>query len=243
MTSYSPLVRSVLLSAFKRLLPVGVMMASLVGTMPGYALEFPDTGDRGAPSSTAGGGTRGGWCETEATWDDTSLFALVPKNNVSTFAADQATLWIQAAPMFHQSQAEIFIQNAETREVVYQARMTLDDIESGGIVKVNLPATKASGEPLLEPGQMYSWEFAVICSSGDRTQDYFINGLLEQVTISPALAAQLETADMETQAALYADAGIWQETLMLAEQLQSTLPNLLPELLQSVGLDMQTASL
>lgn len=217
-------------------LPLGAMAASLAMPSVGYALEFPDTGDRGAPSSTAGGGTRGGWCEENVTWADTSLQALAPKNNVITFAGDQASLWLHASDIFEQKTAEIFVQNADTQAVIYEAQLQLEGLEPGKLIKVDLPATTATGEPLLEKGKTYTWEFAIICSTGDRTQDYYVNGLLEPVEIETELSAKLETASPEEQAELYASAGIWQETLMLAEQLSPSMPMLLPELLRSVGL-------
>jgi len=209
-------------------------------SLPSHALEFPDTGDRGAPSSTAGGGTRGGWCEEDWAWTETSLLALAPKNNVITFSGDQAFLRIHAASIFNQKTAEIFVQNAATKAVVYEAQLTIDTVEPGQFVEVVLPATTTSGAPLLEKGELYTWEFAVICNTGDRARDYYINGLLEPVEVATALSAQLETASLEEQAELYASAGIWQETLMIAEQLRVSDPTLLPELLRSVGLDSLT---
>jgi len=201
-----------------------------------YALNFPDTGDRGAPSSTAGGGTRGGWCEEDITWADTSLFALVPKNNVSTFAGEQASLWIHMAAGLSQNRAEIFVQNAQTHEVVYQKEMTLESFETNHTMQLNLPATNASGEPLLNADQTYKWEFAVICDDGDRARDYYINGLIQPITAEATLSAQLATASIQDRAELYANAGIWQETLMIARQLEDTQPTLLAELLASVDL-------
>lgn len=210
---------------------------------PSYGLDFPDTGDRGAPSSTAGGGTRGGWCDLEsAWWDETSLFALVPKNNVSTFAGDQASLWIHLGPIFSQKRAEIFVQHAQTREVVYRQELTLEAFDYNHVMQIDLPAIQQeSGEPLLNKNEEYSWEFAVICDEGDRARDYYINGLMQPVEPDAALSAQLATANSEVKAELYANAGIWQETMMLAQELSDSQPDLLTELLASVGLETSLA--
>lgn len=226
---------------FRKLSAVGAAAVLATGMgMPSHALEFPDTGDRGAPSTTAGGGTRSGWCEDDAIASaqghETMLTALVPHNNVNTFAGDQAALWIYGTPGVNQKTAEIFVQNAQTYEVVYQEQISIEGLESGGLVRVELPANDASGAPLLEKDQAYTWEFAVICSSGDRSLDYHIGGLLQPVEPDSDLALQLETVSPQEQAELYANAGIWQETLILAEQLRESAPTLLPELLTSVGL-------
>ena len=219
-------------------LPLTLLASSTL--TPAQAIEFPDTGDRGAPSSTAGGGTRGGWCEEEITWADTSLLALAPKNNVITFAGDQASLWLHSSDIFENRTAEIFVQDAQTKDVIYETQLQLEGLEPGKFIKVDLPSTAATGAPLLEKGKLYTWEFAIICSTGDRTQDYFVNGLLEYVTPSPELTTHLATATPAEKAELYANAGIWQETLMLAEQLSTAMPTLLPNLLKSVGLEAIT---
>lgn len=211
---------------------------------PSYSLDFPDTGDRGAPSSTAGGGTRGGWCDAgSAWWDETSLFALVPKNNVSTFVGDKASLWIHLGPIFSQKRAELFVQHAQTKEVVYRQELTLGAFDSNLIMQLDLPAIQQeSGEPLLNKNEEYSWEFAVICDSGDRARDYYINGLMQPVEADAALSAQLANADSaEVKAELYANAGIWQETMMLAQELSESQPDLLTALLASVGLETSLA--
>lgn len=235
------------LSSTFRVLSAVVLAANIAGIVPAQALEFPDTGDRGAPSTTAGGGTRSGWCEDDdiarAQGHDTMLTALVPKNNVITFAGEQASVWMYGTAGINQQSAEIFIQHADTREVVYQEQVVIEGLEAGGLIRVDLPTVKPSGEALLAQDQMYSWEFAVICSSGDRALDYHINGMLQPVELDAKLTSQIETASPEEQAELYASAGIWQETLILAEQLSGSMPTLLPELLTSVGLEELSAAL
>ncbi|MEL7226035.1 MAG: DUF928 domain-containing protein [Cyanobacteria bacterium P01_D01_bin.36] len=217
--------------------PVAVLLANMAVALPSHAVDFPDTGDRGAPSSTAGGGTRGGWCEGEMAWDENSLIPMVPKNNVSTFAGEQASLWIVAAPEFSHRRAEIFVRNAQTNEVVYIEEDTLGDLTDAPVIQVDLPAVAATGEPLLKADESYFWEFAVICNSGAREHDYYVRGLMQPVDTSAALVEQLDTATTEEQVELYAGAGIWQETLSTAIQLAESNPELLADLLTSVGLD------
>jgi len=219
-------------------LPVAALAVQSVVPLTAHAVNFPDTGDRGAPSTTAGGGTRGGWCEGDMAWADDALIPMVPKNNVSTFAGDQASLWIVAAPEFSESKAEIFVRSMQTNETVYVEEATLGDLSAEPVIQVDLPAVNSAGEPLLAADESYFWEFAIICDTGAREMDYFVRGLLQPVDPSAALSAQLETATTaEEQAALYASEGIWQETLAAAIRLSNDNPELLAELLTSVGLD------
>lgn len=219
-------------------LPVTLIALQSMVPLAAQAIDFPDTGDRGAPSTTAGGGTRGGWCEGEMAWSDDALIPMVPKNNVSTFTGEQASLWIAAAPEFSHKNAEIFVRNMQTNETVYVEVANLGDLTEE-MVHVELPALNDEGEPLLEADQTYFWEFAVICNQSAREQDYYVRGLMQPVETSAQLAEQLESADtMEEKAALYASEGIWQETLAIGIELnQSEKPEVLAELLTSVGLD------
>lgn len=216
--------------------PAAVLAANLVIALPSQAVEFPSTGDRGAPSTTAGGGTRDGWCDSSE-WTPWSVKALVPENNVSTFAGDQASLWIHISPGFAQRPAELYIQNANTRERVYQQDIALASPEEDDILRMSLPSHNEAGELLFETGQTYAWEFAVICDHSDRSRDYVIQGHLEKLPESPALIARLATATLQEQAEIYAEAALWQETLQATEQLQTVAPSQWTELLASVGLD------
>lgn len=215
--------------------PAAMLAASLVIALPSQAVEFPSTGDRGAPSTTAGGGTRDGWCDSSE-WTPWSVKALVPENNVSTFAGDQASLWIHMSPGFAQRPAELYIQNADTRERVYQQDMALANPEEDDILRMSLPSHNEAGELLFETGQTYAWEFAVICDHSDRSRDYVIQGHLEKLPENPELVARLATATLQEQAEIYAEAVLWQETLQAAEQLQTVAPSQWTELLASVGL-------
>ncbi|MEO1623349.1 MAG: DUF928 domain-containing protein [Cyanobacteria bacterium J06632_3] len=210
-------------------------MICLLAIAPGYSLEFPQTSDRGAPARTIGGGTRTDRCEASST---VPLMALVPHNNVSTFVGEQATLWMHIPSELTQKDAEIFIQDPQTREVVYQARLDLADVNTTGVIPISLPKVDSSGATLLETNRAYFWEFAVICDPADRTRDHLAQGHIQQVEMSSELSANLANATtLHDKAVLYAEAEIWQETLGLASELRRQDPHLWTELLNSVGLE------
>lgn len=223
--------------------PLVMLLANVVAPLPSYALEFPDTGDRGAPERTAGGGTRGGLCEG-GDWMQQSINALVPNNNVHTFAGEQASLLVHLADGFEEKSAEIYVQDIRTQTAIYQEQMSLDALAEvggeeygyGSIIQVNIPAISADGELLLAINQDYFWEFAIICNPNDRTQDYIVQGLMTRQQLSAEFSELLAEQPAEHQAELYAEAGLWQETLAIAQSLRPTNTQLWTVLLDSVGL-------
>ncbi|MEL6160193.1 MAG: DUF928 domain-containing protein [Cyanobacteria bacterium J06623_5] len=215
--------------------PMAVLTANVMVALPVNAVEFPSTGDRGAPGRTAGGGTRGGWCE-HGMWTPEAAMALVPGNNVSTFAGDQASLSIYISDMFDHKRAEVYVQHAQTRETVYHQQLTLTGLEEGGIVKMLLPSTDGAGGPLLAVEEDYFWEVAIICDVSDRTRDYTVQGFLRRQAVGADFLEEMATAAPTDQVERYAEAALWQETLQTAETLQGSEPETWHELLLSVGL-------
>ena len=219
------------------------VLTTLLATLPGQALEFPQTSDRGAPERTSGGGTRGDRCAADI---DNPIQALVPKNNVSTFAEPQAKLWLHIPADLSKHTAEVFIKNPTTHEIIYEQQTALPKLENDGLIEIQLPATNADGSPLLADNQDYFWEFAIICDAADRTRDRFTQGFLHKITNDKVLEAQLEEIFRNLESAsggpdamaveMYAAAKLWQETLSMAMRTISYRQHYLSELLTSVDL-------
>ena len=235
-------------STFKKVgLSLLLALTTVVLALPGQALEFPQTGDRGAPERTSGGGTRGDRCAADI---DNSIQALIPKNNVSTFAEPQAKLWLYVPAELTTYTAEVFVKHPDTHEIVYEQQTALPKLERDGLIELTLPAASADGAPLLADNQDYFWEFAIICDVNDRTRDRFIQGFLHKVADDTALQARLEEAaskvdpepasPSELAIEMYAGAALWQEALSLALSLaidtNSAQQHYWGELLDSVGL-------
>ena len=100
-----------------------------------------------------------------------------------------------------------------------------------GIIKVELP--KDAG---LTPGKEYIWQFAIVCDVSDRAADRFVTGMLKPVELTSELQSRLREATPLKQAQLYAEAGIWNETLITLADLRNSNPTEWEELLDSVGL-------
>ncbi len=83
-----------------------------------------------------------------------------------------------------------------------------------GIVGIQL------GRPL-EVGQTYRWLFE-IRASARRSENPFVEGLIQQELPSNELASQLDTASELEQAQLYLNAGLWHDALTQLLQIQQT---------------------
>jgi hypothetical protein len=213
----------------------GLLLTSFVLTaLPSYSLEFPPSGDRGAPARTGSGGVRGDRCALPS---GQRMSALMPLNNVSTFTGEQASLWVHVPAELSEKSAEIFVSNPQTHEVVYQQPLQLPQMTAAGIVKFNLPATKADGTSLLLPNQDYFWEVATICDASDRSRDQVVQGFMHRLETEAISPDDLSKLSRSQQAEQYAAAEIWQQTVDIASTLKTAEMGLWSQLLASVGLE------
>ena len=98
---------------------------------------------------------------------------------------------------------------------VYQ--MSFDLSETPGIISIQLPETS----PDLEIGQNYQWSIAMICDSNDRLRDRVAQGWIQRAEATAQLTRQLEGASISEKVAIYAQHGIWYETVSTLAQLWS----------------------
>lgn len=193
------------------------------------SLKFPPTEQRGATSSTIGGGARRGDSCIEP--GVTPLTALMPRDNVvTTAAANPLLFWY--VPKTTAKSAEFVLLDDNQNEIY---RTTFALASTPGIVYLRPPASTA-----LKVGKTYQWQFALNCpveSLDDDPVIEFIQGQLQRTAVSSELKSKLAQAQPLEQARLYANARIWPETLMIVAQLRSSYATEWQELLESVGLD------
>jgi hypothetical protein len=109
--------------------------------------------------------------------------------------------------------------NPDKKNEIYQTTLALNG--TPGVVKLSLPATVA-----LEPGKEYRWHFGLICNREDRSQDKFVEGVIERTELSSEQKTKLAQAtEPLKQAEVYAGATVWQETLTILAQLRHDRPN------------------
>jgi hypothetical protein len=163
------------------------------------------------------------------------LTALTPTNNLVTTVSGNPTLfWYVPQTEAKSAQFEV-VDNQE--HTVYQTTLAVNG--TPGVVKLSLPATVS-----LETGKDYSWSLALICNTGDPSDDSFVKGRIKRTELSSEQETQLAQAtEPLKKAQVYAEAKIWQETLTILAQLRDERPNdsnvtaAWEELLKSVQLE------
>ncbi|MDJ0658876.1 MAG: DUF928 domain-containing protein [Crocosphaera sp.] len=196
------------------------------------SLNFPDTGNRGAPKKSAGGGTRSD-DQTCLTNEDNEppLVALMPNRENKAKTAINTPTFYGYIPTTTATQGE-FVLVDENNEEVYYTRFALP--ETPGIMKLEIPDTVN-----LQPGN-YSWSLMVICDSRYRNRDKYVEGSLEYVASTQLLENQIKDKPSLEKAQVYANASLWFETLDTVAKIKEGNPQEWQELLTSVGLEMLT---
>lgn len=225
------------MSIHSRLLQASLAILTVAIASPSYALEFPKTPDRGAPARGPSLATRGQICLDPQVRP--SLTSLLPHNAIATaFGANTdipMSLWFYI-PATTATSAELTIVD-ERGEEIYQ--QTIDLPNYPGSIQVNLPKYQTDGTtPTFKSGDLYYWDFALICDPDDRGDDVILGGGIQRIDADPTFLSDLDAvADNPlAQAELYAAAGAWQETITLAASLRPQNPNAWNELLKSVDL-------
>ncbi len=201
---------------------------------------------RGAPGRRRGGGTFGGGNQCKGV--TIPLTALVPGEekvgSLDLKAESVRGLTAEGYPTFwffvpygeaSKLDAELVLVNDQNKPV-YQELVPLTG--TPGIVKIS---SKRMSAPL-EVGKDYRWSFSVICNPQESSANFYVQGRVKRIEPSPNLTRELKTATPEQKVFLYAQEGLWYETVTtIREELSSTNPQkatlLMTNLLQSVGLD------
>ncbi|MFB2898154.1 DUF928 domain-containing protein [Aerosakkonemataceae cyanobacterium BLCC-F50] len=196
--------------------------------------------DRSAPSTTAGGASRGGCIESAGV-----LTSLMPQNNLGlTLSGYPTFFWY--VPKSKAEALEFKLLDGENGKVIY--KKTLAVPSNSGIVSFTLPKDELSAP--LEVGKMYHWFLTMVCPPNpnqelpDKSGNVIVDGWVERIQLNPSLVNKLEKAAPTDRPALYAAAGIWHESLTTLVDLlrqkpdDRNLKNQWKKLLDSVGLNV-----
>jgi hypothetical protein len=200
--------------------------------MPGNALPFPPSGDRGAPRSTTGGGTRGTSptsCLLSEAKPET-LVSLMPNRENSSKTATATPSFYWYIPETKATKAEFYVADAQNQEIYFT---TLSLASGGGIIRLYLPAQTA-----FKPGQTYTWSLNLICDPNRRSADKYVGGKIQYIQLNTEQKKLLSNAKGLEKAKLSVQANLWPETLEEIAQLRKQYPQEWQELLQSVGLEL-----
>ncbi|PSB21145.1 hypothetical protein C7B65_04180 [Phormidesmis priestleyi ULC007] len=204
----------------------------------------PKTSNRGAPSGRRKGGATHGICPTPLS--AIPLTALVPASPtppdqpMGATLSDHPTFWFYVPYSARLQRPIEFVLIDEQENDVYTRTFLTTDIAKPGVISLSLPKTV----PALQVGQSYRWVLSVICDRGNRSGDITINGWIQRVQPDATLTTQLKQATTpEQRLSLYADHGLWYDTLTTLAELRRQRPTDLAvtanwdTLLQSVELE------
>jgi hypothetical protein len=192
----------------------------------------PRTVQRRLPGRRVGAGTRG-----PCTNPKQPLVALIPDTNLGLTTEKYPTLFWFVPPT--PARTAEFVLNNEKKQEVYKTTFAITG--SPGVVSVTLPASATL--PPLEVNKNYFWTFSLICNPSDPSAVDFVQGWVQRVALSSDLGNQLFKATPRDRPAIYARAGIWNDTLKSLSELRRANPRdraLTTDwetLLKSVGLE------
>lgn len=201
-----------------------------------------ESSDPNAPGRRVGGATRGGTsvrCLADGQLPEKEhLSALVPATTLGLTAQGYPEFfWYM--PKTSAPEVEFVLTDADNKEVIYETSLKTNG--QAGIVSISLPENATL--PPLEANKDYHWSVFLVCDRGDRGADVFVDGWLRRVEPSATLAQRLRKETPLGRAALYAQEGLWHETVSYLVKLRQSNPDnseLIDEwqeLLKSVGLE------
>lgn len=183
------------------------------------AYEPPD--DIGTPGKRQPGGTRG-----NSTCSDTEnqLRALVPVNSFGVTVAAYPTFSFYMPKIKandSKRRVELTLMSNDDTQEIYKT-----SFETGGnsrIISIGLPAH--AGLPPLEIGKTYHWAFSIVCNSQERSEDISVHGHIQRVALKDSLSVKLNQASPKDKPGIYANAGIWFDTISSLAELRRSNPN------------------
>jgi len=211
--------------------------------LPQIALaDFGGSG-RGIPGRREGAGTRGtclinsdttgnrSASATPLVQSAPSLVALVPESNLGLTLAEYPTLfWYVPESVATTAQFTLYNSFGRDRKVVYETQLKLDG--KAGIISLQVPNDGTVAPLALD--RTYYWTFKLLCINpsdpNDRSGDIRVEGFVQRVMPPADLVAQLKavetgTTDSRQLPAIYAQAGIWHETLASLAKLRQDNPD------------------
>lgn len=142
------------------------------------------------------------------------LTALVPQSHIMLTTLENPVFYFYI-PKTSASTVELVVRD-QTQTLVKQS---YKPSAQGGVVGIPLQGKR------LEVGKEYHWVLSVICRPEARSNDKVVEGAIKRIQPDPQLVKKLENANPEQRVLLYAQAGIWQNTLMTLADLLASDPN------------------
>ena len=166
---------------------------------------------RGAPGGRVGGGTRGIGDEV------ITLFALAP-NHVALTTQEQPTLyWFVSNETKHPIEVTLIIE--EATQPLLEKRLPLP-------IQPGIHAIRLKDFNLhLSIATQYRWFVALVSDPDRRSKDILAGGMIERIELPEAVRVKLSQSDQLNIPHIYAESGIWYDTIMALSELIETNPN------------------
>ncbi|MGA7935617.1 MAG: DUF928 domain-containing protein [Kovacikia sp.] len=190
---------------------LGFLLGLLICSLPlmAMAIEFKPP-RRGVPGRREGAGTRSPQACVQG---NLRLTALMPPTNLGlTTAAYPRFFWYipkTRAKLAEFSLAEINEATGSVKVPVYKTTFGIAGVP--GVASLPLP--RHATIPPLTVGQDYRWSLALICNPDRREQDIKVDGWVQRITPNAELTEKLAKATATDRPLIYANSGIWFDTL------------------------------
>lgn len=204
------------------------------------------------PGDAPAGRARGGASRGDCTQVQLQLTALAPiaittkqKASVWGFTTEAyPTIWVYVPYTRNLTTPVEFVLQDANGNTHYKAQVALPN--QAGVMGIKVPNSVTP----LAVGQRYRWFFSVFCDAAKQLPPVSINGEIQRIALNPQLTKQLNNTTLQQQIELYADNGIWYDTLTILAMLRrsnpqdATIAQAWRSLLQSIGQnDMAEATL
>jgi hypothetical protein len=183
---------------------------------------------RGSPAGRVGGGTRG-------TERESFLLMVLAPDHVGLTIHDQPFLyWFISKPTNYPVELTVVERNA----VQPLLEKILKSPEKGGIQSLRL----ADYGVRLRPGIQYKWFITLVTDAAYRSKDILAGGIITLIDTPLSLSAKLEAAGSGGASFVYADEGLWYDSLDAISRMIDAAPTNLElhkqraALLEQVGL-------
>ena len=203
------------------------------GATPKAAVKFrPQTS--GAPSVRVTGGSRGTGTAS------VTLDVLAPDETGVTTKEQPSLFWFQSKPADAKFELTLLQENKPKPLV----QVKIDRSSKAGIQRLKLSDHGVK----LTPGIEYQWVVALVTDTENRSSDLVASGVIKRIVPTADLAAKISTAKPSELAQVYAEAGIWYDSLTaLSDQIDAhpadnALKESRADLLRQVGLKAAAAN-
>ncbi len=212
-----------LLNRFTPISPwLGLLLGLFVCSLPlmALAVEFKPP-RRGIPGRREGGGTRDPLACTQGT--PAQLIAMLPATNLGlTTSPYPRFFWFTPKTKAKFAEFTLYAANEQMQDTIPIYKTTFNITGMPGVTSLSLPS-KAMIPPLAV-GKDYHWSVALICNPNDRARDIKVNGWVQRLTPTASLMSQLATANPLDRVFLYANNGIWLDTLDTLAEMRCSSP-------------------